>query len=151
MANINILTYGVNNQKKVRSVSSAVLAPAYLTSKNSNIITDGQLAANDVVSVLKLPASCVVTGGYIVALSAAAEATATLQVKVGGTSVIDAIAVGNTAGAVLGTFSSKVFTGTGADVTVVVGTATLKSGEFAVVLEYDEIERNAFGDYTPVI
>lgn len=149
-ATIDLLNANVNNVKKVRSVSCAVIEPAVMTAAKHGVAAEGTIAVGDVVQLFNLPKDCVIVDAYIVVEEAATEATATLEIKSGTDSLIKAIAAGSTAGAVIGIFNGKKVTGTGAMVTCTVGTAALKSGKFSVVVAYDEITRNANGDFTPV-
>lgn len=149
MANVNVMRFGVNNQKKVKSVSVAKVIPALMTTSGNGVVTDGTIANGDVVELFNLPENCVVTDAYFVVNRVSAENTAQITLKCGTDTIMDATAVGSAGNVVLGSLKGKVFTDTGKMVTATISIADLKSGEFSIVVAYDEIERNAFGDFTP--
>ena len=146
MANVNVKTYGKNNQKKGVSVSTATIKPAELTT-SQGVASAGTLATGDVVSVFNLPGNCAVTNAFIVVKTGATGGTQTMKITVGSTDVIAAVAVGTAANAIKGGTVTKVATGTGAAVSVTTGVAALTDGEFEVVVEYVEFGRTV-GEYT---
>lgn len=148
MAKVDLTRAYYNNSKSYYSVSVGTFKPAELKVADG-VAADGTLAIDDEVTLFKLPAGVIVTRSYILVRSAAAETTAKLQVKIGGAGQGTATAVGNTAGAVIANSANALYTGTGAVVTCAVSVAALKSGEFNVVVEYVEADRQN-GEFTNV-
>lgn len=148
MANVNVLLKERNNAKRYVSASAGTLKPAELTVQDG-VAAAGTLAQNDVVTLFKLPADCVITNAYFVVKKAAAETDSKLAIKAGSHNLVAETAVGSAANKVLGTFAGKVYTGTGVDVTATVSAAALKSGEFDIVVEYTELGRMN-GEFTLV-
>lgn len=133
MANIDIKRLSRNDQKVSRCASAAVITPADLDA--------GQLASGDVVTLFTLPANADVTNAYIYVGTGATGGTQTMKISVGGTDVISAVAVGTADGAFKGGAVTRVNSGTGADVTVTTGVATLTDGSYRVVVEYVESDK----------
>lgn len=128
MAIINEKLVSKNNQKKGMSIFSGSLSPVDNTS----------LVINDVVTLGTLPNNSVVTNACIVVKSAPTGGTQKLNIKIGGTTSVAAVALGTTDNAVVGGAVTRVATGTGADVTTTLSVADLTDGEFEVIVEYVE-------------
>jgi len=138
MATYNQMLNGSNSCKKDVSVSSATID-----------FGEQAVASGESVSVFNLPANAVVTKAYFVVLSGVTGATATGKVTVGSTDAIAAVAFAGVAGAVKGGATTPVFTSTGAEVTVTVGTANATAGKVEVVVEYAEFTKTN-GELTSV-
>lgn len=124
--------------KKVsRSASTATFKPSDFKTSDG-VAVDGTLANGDVVTLLTLPENVDVTNAYIHVVTAPTDGTQTLQIALGATNLIAAIAVGAVSGAYKGGTVTKANSGTGSDITVTTGVADLTDGEFRIVVEYVE-------------
>ncbi len=128
MANINEKLIAKNGLKKSISISTGSLAPADNTS----------LAIDDVVTLFTLPSNSVVTDVLIVVGAAPTDGTQELSVEVGGVEALAAVALGTVDGTVVGGSTTRLGTGTGADVTATLTVADLADGEIEVIVEYVE-------------
>lgn len=126
-----------SGKKVSRSASTATFKPADIT-VSAGVDVDGTLAVGDVVTLLSLPENVDVTNAYIHVVTAPTDGTQTLQISLGSTNLISAIAVGTVSGAFKGGTVTKANSGTGADVTVTTGVGALTDGEFRIVVEYVE-------------
>jgi len=138
MATYNQLLNGQNGAKKSVCVSSATLD------------FDAQaVASGETVSVFNLPANAVVTNAFFKVTTGVTGATATGKVTVGSTDAIAAVAFAGVADAIKGGAVTKVSTGTGAEVTVTIGTANATAGKVEVIVEYIEYTKTT-GELTNV-
>lgn len=117
-----------NNHKKSVSLSVGKLIPA----------DNDPIASGDTAKLFRLPPFAIVTNAFILVKTGATGGTQTLKISVGGTDVIAAVAVGTASGVIKGGAVTKKYTGTGADVVVTGGVATLADGEYEVCVEYVE-------------
>ena len=136
MANINH-KLPQSGKKVSRSASTAILKPAEVLA-SAGAIVNGTVSIGDVLTVLTLPANVDVTNAYIHVVKAPTGGTQTLQISLGATSVIAAVAVGSVDGVFKGGTVTKANSGSGADVTITTGVADLTDGEFRLVVEYVE-------------
>lgn len=143
---IDITLFGKNNFKKAVSLMSAVIRPSSLSTADG-LVTSGTIAIGDKLILANLPANCVITNAFILVRHAPKNTTAQLTIKSGTDEIIAATATGSTSGAIVGTFSNKVYTKTGSQIIAEVSGAELTDGELEVVVEYFEISR-AVGEYT---
>ena len=138
MATYDQTLNGTNNQKKGISSSVAV------------IDFDSQaVASGETVAVFNLPASSVVTAAFFRVVSGVTGATSTGKISVGGTDVISAVAFAGVAEAIKGGTTTRVSTGTGAEVLVTIGTANATAGKVEAVVMYTENTKST-GELTTV-
>lgn len=140
MANVNINSFGRNNQKKNVSVASATIDAGKLTSKEYGVSEDGKIAVGDVLTLFSLPAECVITNAFFVVKKVPTATTAQIKLDAGTDSLFAATAVGS-AVAVVGSLAGKAYTKSGVDVTATISTAALSDGLIEVVVEYVELNR----------
>lgn len=140
MAKIDVKQLGKNGRKKNISVATCEIYPALIT--DPRLATAGQLAVGDEVEIFELPKGCVVTDCYLVVTNAPAGTAqqATIEVSVGGASLLAATALGGTTG-VVGKIAKKTYLQTGGFVKAVVGAQAFDSGAVTVVIEYHDLER----------
>ena len=127
MATYNQLRNGKNNSKVSASSSSAAIS-----------FDDQTVATGETVAVFNLPANAVVTNAFFKVDTGVTGATATGKITVGSTDVISAVAFAGVAGAIKGGTTTKVDTGTGAEVLVTIGTADATAGSVTAIVEYTE-------------
>ncbi len=138
MATYDQILNGTNNQKK--SISSSVAV----------IDFDAQaVATGETVAVFNLPGNAVVTAAFFRVVSGVTGATATGKISVGGTDAIAAVAFTGVAESVKGGATTKISTGTGAEVLVTVGTADATAGKVEAVVMYTENAKSC-GELTTV-
>ena len=137
MATYNQTLNGKNANKKSVCVSSATLD-----------FGEQAVSTAETVALFNLPANAVVTNAFFNVTSGVAGATATGKITIGSTDAIAAVAFGGSA-AIKGGTVTKVATGTGAEVTVTVGTANATAGVVEVVVEYIEYTKTT-GELTNV-
>lgn len=138
MATYDQTLNGKNNQKKGVCASSATLN-----------FTDQAVASTETVSVFTLPENAVVTNAFFFVKTGLSNTTATGKVTIGSTDTIAAVAFAGVDGVLKGGSVTKVHTGTGAEVTVTIGTANATDGEVEVVVEYIEYTKTT-GELTTV-
>lgn len=143
---IDLKMFGRNFYKKGISLMSAMIRPTSLTVKDG-LVTSGTISQGDSLILASLPAECVVTNAFIYVGKAPTATNAQITVKVGSDEIVAATAVGGTAPAVVGTFASRIPTGTGKDVTAEISVGDLTDGEIEIVVEYYELTRTV-GEYT---
>lgn len=138
MATYNQVRNGTNNQKKGISSSVAV------------IDFDAQpVASGETVAVFNLPGNSVITAAFFRVIEGVTGATATGKISVGGTDAIAAVAFAGVAEAVKGGATTKISTGTGAEVLVTIGTANATAGKVEAVVTYIENSKST-GELTNI-
>lgn len=146
MANINITRIGEIAQKKVKRVLGVEINAAFFVAAG---ITPATGTANYLAATL--PERAVITDAYVVVRTVASSATSAVVnvgTAEGGAQIIAAADIKAATG-VIGTLVGKRDTGTGQDIyvqTVYTG-ATTNFGDYTVVIEYTEYEKNS-GEYT---
>jgi len=138
MATYDQTLNGKNNQKKDVNVSSATLD---FVAQN--------VAATETVGVFRLPDNAVVINAFFFVKTGLTNTTATGKITVGSTDAIAAVAFAGSDATLKGGAVTKVHTGTGADVTVTIGTADATDGEVEVIVEYIEYTKTN-GEQTQV-
>lgn len=146
MANTPVTRVGELAQKKVKRVFSAQLNAVFFAAAN---ITRAAGTLN--LLLANLPERAVITDAYVVVdtvSNAATAATVALGTAEGGAQIMAAADVKAATG-VVGSLVGKVSTGSGVQLfaqLVSTGAAT-NYGDFTVVVEYTEYEKNS-GEYT---
>lgn len=137
MANVSLKQYPKNTKKVSISCSSFTLKPSSLLVVDG-VSTAGTLVNGDVVTLCTLPKNVDVTNAYIYVKTAPTGGTQTLQLKLGSTEIVAAVALGTVSNTFKGT-AVKVNSGsTGGDITATLGVANLTDGEIRIVIEYNE-------------
>lgn len=134
MAAINFKRKDKNNSKGKVSVCTANIKPATVTVAEG-FDAAGTIAIGDVITIATLPVNSIITSASVLVVTGATTGTQTVQIAVGGTEVMAAVAVGTASNVTKGTTTVKKVSGA---VTVTTGVAALVDGEFQVLISYIE-------------
>lgn len=138
MATYDQLLNGKNNQKRSTCTMLATVNFA-----------EQAVAIGETVLLANLPSNAVVTNALFEVVDGVTGATATGKITVGSTDVIAAVAFAGVDGAIKGGTVTRIGTGTGAEVTLTVGTANATAGKVNVIVEYIETDK-VIGELTKV-
>jgi len=125
MATYNQTLNSKNNEKKSVTASSATID-----------FSEQAVASGESVLVFNLPENAIVVNAGFYVKTGVAATDATGKIMVGSKTAVAAVAFGGTSGVLKGGAVTKVHTGTGAEVTVTVGTSNATAGVVEVYVEY---------------
>lgn len=145
MAAVNFKLKNTNNEKRKVSVFTANIQPATVTVADG-FAAAGTIAIGDVITLGTIPANSIIVGAEVFVVTGLTTGTQTVQLAVGGTEVMAAVAVGTASNVTKGTTTKKKASGA---ITLTTGVADMVDGNLQVIISYIETDLGV-GEFTAV-